>query len=451
VLNLTTITGWIVGSINGLNPNILLVNLSNTSFTPKVNTNLPTGITQFYSVISNTKGVQSWITQNVSFPVGTYSLSFYMAGCFTSYNNNNTLSLSINSNSMVSGIIATTDNWTKYNYTFTISTAGTYPLTFYFNNNYANSPNGFNSIIGLTGIEIIGLSSPRNPSFTNVNANGATLNYTVSGTNTTNNELTYYATTLPSTSLFTSTTNSLTLSNLQSNTNYTVQLYAKQTLGGLQSSTITSSLLTPHSAPTAPMNLSLSNLSATSVTLPSTPNTSFVSIAATTNATTTTSGALRVAGGVGVGGDLWVGGEIHGTGLGVPPGTIVMWYGSIATIPSGWGFCDGTTYDDGATPSPDLRNQFIIGASADNEGASKADPITGGAFVKTGGNKDGTLGEHTHSYSGVDQSPSGGTQLGTGTSGWYAHSSLTTSQEGSVLTGANLPPFYSLAYIIKLL
>jgi len=171
----------------------------------------------------------------------------------------------------------------------------------------------------------------------------------------------------------------------------------------------------------------------------------------TTDSSSTNTGALQVVGGVGVGGDLWVGGEIHGTGLGVPPGTIVMWYGSIATIPSGWGFCDGTVYNDGQTPSPDLRNQFIIGASADNEGASKADPVTGGVFVKSGGNKDGTLGEHTHSYSGVNQSASGGTQLGTGTSGWYAHSSLTTSQEGSVLTGANLPPFYSLAYIIKLL
>ena len=54
--------------------------------------------------------------------------------------------------------------------------------------------------------------------------------------------------------------------------------------------------------------------SATSVTFPSTPNTSFVSIAATTNATTTTSGALRVSGGVGIVSDVYIGGILNVTG-----------------------------------------------------------------------------------------------------------------------------------------
>ena len=54
--------------------------------------------------------------------------------------------------------------------------------------------------------------------------------------------------------------------------------------------------------------------SVTSVTFPSTPNTSFVSIAATTNATTTTSGALRVAGGVGIVSDVYIGGILNVTG-----------------------------------------------------------------------------------------------------------------------------------------
>ena len=51
--------------------------------------------------------------------------------------------------------------------------------------------------------------------------------------------------------------------------------------------------------------------SATSVNFQSTPNTSFVSIAATTNATTTTSGALRVAGGVGIVSDVYIGGSLY--------------------------------------------------------------------------------------------------------------------------------------------
>ena len=50
--------------------------------------------------------------------------------------------------------------------------------------------------------------------------------------------------------------------------------------------------------------------SATSVIFPSTPNTSFVAIAATTNSTTTTSGALRVAGGVGIEKDVHIGGTL---------------------------------------------------------------------------------------------------------------------------------------------
>jgi hypothetical protein len=54
--------------------------------------------------------------------------------------------------------------------------------------------------------------------------------------------------------------------------------------------------------------------SVTSVNFQSTPNTSFVSIAATTNATTTTSGALRVAGGVGIVKDVYIGGILNVTG-----------------------------------------------------------------------------------------------------------------------------------------
>ena len=54
--------------------------------------------------------------------------------------------------------------------------------------------------------------------------------------------------------------------------------------------------------------------STTSVNFQSTPNNSFVAIAATTNATTTTSGALRVAGGVGIVKDVYIGGILNVTG-----------------------------------------------------------------------------------------------------------------------------------------
>ena len=49
----------------------------------------------------------------------------------------------------------------------------------------------------------------------------------------------------------------------------------------------------------------------------------------------------------------------------VPDGTIVMWSGTIATIPDGWALCDG---NDG---TPDLTDQFImsVGSSEDPGGA----------------------------------------------------------------------------------
>ena len=42
--------------------------------------------------------------------------------------------------------------------------------------------------------------------------------------------------------------------------------------------------------------------------------------------------------------------------LGVPIGGIIMWYGAINTIPSGYALCDGTS------GTPDLRDRFVIGA-----------------------------------------------------------------------------------------
>ena len=38
---------------------------------------------------------------------------------------------------------------------------------------------------------------------------------------------------------------------------------------------------------------------------------------------------------------------------------IVAWSGSITTIPSGWGLCDGTR------GTPDLRGRFVLGYNAD--------------------------------------------------------------------------------------
>ena len=44
----------------------------------------------------------------------------------------------------------------------------------------------------------------------------------------------------------------------------------------------------------------------------------------------------------------------------LPKGLISMWYGSLATIPSGWSLCDGSN------GTPDLRERFVVGAGGNN-------------------------------------------------------------------------------------
>jgi len=126
----------------------------------------------------------------------------------------------------------------------------------------------------------------------------------------------------------------------------------------------------------------------------------------------------------------------------LPAGVILLWSGSIGSIPSGWALCDGT----GTTP--DLRDRFIVGAGT---GGSYAVDATGGST--TSGAHTLTTSEmpaHTHSYlqRGFTKSdPGAGSQdfsdeggsLNTGSAGGgSAHSHAAT-----------LPPYYALCYIIK--
>ena len=143
-------------------------------------------------------------------------------------------------------------------------------------------------------------------------------------------------------------------------------------------------------------------------------------------------------------------------------GMIIMWSGTIATIPSGWVLCNGSN------GTPDLRNKFIIGAFQDNAGS----PVTTvtGSNLTTGGSKDAILVSHTHTATVTDPghehtftSPTsyleafvggaGGNPLGpaiTGTTGTNTTGiTVGISTQGSSGDNANLPPFYALAYIMK--
>lgn len=146
----------------------------------------------------------------------------------------------------------------------------------------------------------------------------------------------------------------------------------------------------------------------------------------------------------------------------IPTGVIVMWSGTIATIPSGWFLCDGNN------STPDLRNRFIIGANADDGGAAKTN-VTGSA-TQTGGTKDAivvshshttdTAGSHQHAIRYTQYGVGSGTgvqfytpftQIGTANDGVTAAGghTHTISTEGSSGTNQNLPPYYALAFIMK--
>jgi hypothetical protein len=150
--------------------------------------------------------------------------------------------------------------------------------------------------------------------------------------------------------------------------------------------------------------------------------------------------------------------NVDTTSTALPTGIISLWYGSIASIPSGWSLCNG----DGDTP--DLRDSFIIGAGTGATYAVDATAAMGDTGSYAGHNTGAhtlTTAEmpaHTHEvkirgYTGEVQSAGAGdyTDEGglqdsepTGGGGTHEH----TGGGAHVHTGS-LPPYYALCYIMK--
>jgi hypothetical protein len=150
-------------------------------------------------------------------------------------------------------------------------------------------------------------------------------------------------------------------------------------------------------------------------------------------------------------------------------GMIMMWSGTIATIPTGWVLCNGSN------GTPDLRNRFVIGAHSDSAGVAYS-TVTG-SNTQTGGTKDAINVSHTHTATSSVSDPghvhpplSPATSFGgspnnsQGLRGDVAQStnmattgsavtgitvSTSLSTEGSSGTNQNLPPYYALAFIMK--
>jgi microcystin-dependent protein len=152
----------------------------------------------------------------------------------------------------------------------------------------------------------------------------------------------------------------------------------------------------------------------------------------------------------------------------IPVGGIIMWSGSIANIPAGWALCNGQTVNGNATP--DLRDRFLVGA-----GASYPVGNTGGAAQVT--ISEAQMPSHTHfykdgyfveAYAGVFDPNNGAYKLLPGggvddypdprITGSHATDDdnnrvywrgMNTNPTGGNQPQENRPPWYALAYIMR--
>jgi microcystin-dependent protein len=155
-------------------------------------------------------------------------------------------------------------------------------------------------------------------------------------------------------------------------------------------------------------------------------------------------------------------GPVGPTGAGFPSGGIILWSGAIGTIPGGWALCDG------GNGTPDLRDRFVVGA-----GFSYGPGNAGGAAfitldinqIPTHAHGIGDSGAHYHGPStqgGFDvrgnadalrvdynDGPPFNNIIWDLAGGNHNHGGGTFNNGGG---GAheNRPPYYALAYIMKL-
>jgi hypothetical protein len=135
----------------------------------------------------------------------------------------------------------------------------------------------------------------------------------------------------------------------------------------------------------------------------------------------------------------------------LPTGAIILWSGSLGSVPTGYVLCDGTN------STPDLRDRFVIGAGSNY------------AVAATGGSADAIVVTHTHTatvtdpghkhtyqnYPPVFYTSTGGSFAGVQGATTNDTSTVTTgisvanANAGTSGTNANLPPYYALAYIMK--
>lgn len=159
----------------------------------------------------------------------------------------------------------------------------------------------------------------------------------------------------------------------------------------------------------------------------------------------------------------------------IPKGVIVMWSGALTAIPSGWALCDGNN------GTPDLRDRFVVGAGSGyvigNTGGAASVNISHSHSIAAQSPGTSSAGDHLHSFSGDTSETKGETHSVTDdgsndrevagdnhshsysgtTSAAGGHTHTVNSHDHGGATGSagstaleNRPPYYALAFIIKL-
>lgn len=177
----------------------------------------------------------------------------------------------------------------------------------------------------------------------------------------------------------------------------------------------------------------------------------------------------------------------------IPKGGIIMWSGALADIPAGWVLCDGTDIDgDNVPDTPDLRDRFILGAgniyNSGIIGGEDKHALTINELAQhyhsmsdhrhsidpPNTNSGGQSATHNHQANadgGTDNSNGGYFRIDSGVSKtiptgaasnnhthainipafWSSYNgSGNTSSAGVGAAHNNMPPYYSLAFIMKL-
>ena len=124
-----------------------------------------------------------------------------------------------------------------------------------------------------------------------------------------------------------------------------------------------------------------------------------------------------------------------------------MWSGSIASIPTGWLLCNGTS------GTPNLIDRFVIAAgttyAVGASGGSKDAIVVSHTHTLTDSGHNHNLGSTDTGVAGYAVSPGTGPTGATNRKTDLATTGITMANAGSSGTNANLPPYYALAYIMK--